>query len=155
MKRLFVVIVALLCFANFAFAESWRVFDNAGLFSTEEIAVIEQSISDFQRSTNMDFVVLTTDDYLGENNQQAITDSFYDSGNFGFGRQASGMLYYIDMNQRKPYVSTCGEMIFEFFGDKLINAHNACHPFLANGEYKNAVLQMIEKATDACKKGAE
>lgn len=149
-KRLFcLVFIAFLCFANCAFADSWRVFDNAGLFTAEETEEIEQAIFAFQRTTNFDFAVLTTTDYIGQDNWKSIADSFYDSEGFGFGHQASGMLYYIDMNQRIPYVSTCGEMIQLFDSDTLAAAHDACHPFLSTGKYKDAVLKMIESATNA------
>lgn len=139
--------IVTLCFTTSAIAEPWRVFDNAGLFSSEDVNTIEQAIFEFQCNTNIDFAVLTTDDYIGKENWKTIADSFYDSENFGFGHQASGMLYYIDMNQRIPYISTCGEMIQVFDSFALTEAHDICHSFLASGQYKDAVLQMIEFAT--------
>lgn len=158
MKRFVLILIAALCITTQSFAEPWRVFDNAGLFTDEDTKSIEHAIFTFQRTTNLDFVVLTTDDYLGKNNWTTIADSFYDSGNFGFGHQASGMLYYIDMNQRIPYISTCGEMVYMLDGDKLDAAHDASFTFLCNGEYAKAVLQMIETVTtsvEAYKKDAE
>ena len=150
MKRfLGLLLVILLSCASLANAEPWRVFDNAGLFSDEDITVIEQAIFEFQKNTNLDFAVLTTDDYIGKENWTAIADSFYDCENFGFGRSASGMLYYIDMNQRIPYVSTAGEMMCIFDDDTLEKAHDSSHAFLVEGKYKDAVLRMIESATEA------
>ena len=149
MKRIIVLMICMFGFVASVSAESWRVFDNACLFTQSEITEIEKAIFDFQRSTNNDFAVLTTDDYIGKENWKQIADSFYDSENFGFGHQASGMLYYIDMNQRTPYISTCGEMIDIFDSDTLASAHNACHCFLSSGQYKDAVLQMIEIAAEA------
>ena len=149
MKRAFIVFVTVLCLVSSALAEPWRVFDNAGLFSDEEIETIEQAIFAFQRQNNLDFAVLTTDDYIGKENWQAIADSFYDAENFGFGRQASGMLYYIDMNQRVPYISTAGEMIVVFDAAAIAKAHDASFSFLADGKYQDAVLRMIKSATEA------
>lgn len=149
MKR-FIVMLVVFVFAcgTVASADPWRVFDNAGLFSAEDIEAIEQAISDFQRETSMDFAVLTTNDYLGKSNQKAIADSFYDSSCFGFGQQASGLLYYIDMNQRIPYISTTGKMI-AIFDNTRTEAHDNCYSFLVDGAYKDAVLKMIECATEA------
>lgn len=159
MKRFIaLLIVVLLTFVSVATAEPWRVFDNAGLFSTDDISAIEQAIYVFQRNTNLDFAVLTTDDYIGKENWAALADSFYDCENFGFGRNASGMLYYIDMWQRVPYISTAGEMIGIFDDETIATAHDVSHPFLADGKYKDAVLKMIESATEAVqayKKDAE
>ena len=40
-------------------------------------------------------------------------------------------------------------MVSMFAGEKLNDAHNSCNPLLAKGAYKDAVLKMIELATDA------
>ena len=88
MKKFVSLILFLLFLFSSAFAESWRIFDNANLFSKDEIEELENKILSFQKDTNIDFVVLTTDDYLGLNNQQFIAETFYDSGSFGFGRSA-------------------------------------------------------------------
>ena len=149
MKKVLCVLVALLCLASSAVAVHWCVIDNAGLFSKDDVAEIEQAVTNFQIKTGYDFAVLTTDDYLGYKNMQAIADSFYVAENFGRGNNESGMLYYIDMNQRYPYVSTFGDMIMLFDGSEVSAAHDACHPFLASGEYKEAVLKMIECAAQA------
>ena len=65
MRKIAAVIIFCLVICTSAVAESWRVFDNAGIFSQSEIEELENEISVFQRETNVDFVVLTTDDYLG------------------------------------------------------------------------------------------
>lgn len=159
MKRFIaLLIVVLLLLVSVASAEPWRVFDNADLFTDEEIQAIEHAIFDFQRNTNLDFAVLTTDDYIGKENWAALADSFYDCENFGFGRKASGMLYYIDMNQRVPHISTAGEMICIFDDVAIYNAHETVHQLLAYGKYSEATLKMIELATEAVetyKKDAE
>ncbi len=66
MKRFLVLFLMLSLACTSSLAEPWRVFDNARLFSAEDNEAIEQAVSKFQRETNMDFVVLTTDDYLGK-----------------------------------------------------------------------------------------
>lgn len=148
MKKLVAVVLFFLVVFSSALAEPWRVFDNAGIFSESEIEELENEISAFQRDTNVDFVVLTTDDYLGSGNQEIIADTFYDSGNFGFGRVASGMIYYIDMNQRYHYVSTTGEMI-TVFKDYVENSLSSCTKFMKNEDYKGSVLEMIAWAKKA------
>lgn len=151
MKKILVVLVALLCLTTSAFADPWRVFDNADLFTDAEVSEIEQSIFAFQRETNIDFAVLTTDDYLGTENWKAIADSFYDSEDLGFGRNASGLLYYIDMNQRVPYVLTSGATVNVFDSNAIAKAHDVCFGSLAEGKYMEAVIKMIDAATEAFK----
>ena len=150
MKKLFVLLICfVLLFCAVASAEQWRVFDNAKLFSEDDIQTIEEAIVVFQRETNLDFAVLTTDDFLGSDNQFAVAAAFYDYMPFGFGKQASGMLYYIDMNQRLPFVFTKGKMVSIFADEALDDAHDACHTYLTTGDYKGAVLKMLEFATEA------
>lgn len=106
MKRLLVLVVLLVLFVNSAFAEPWRVFDNADIFTEEEEESIEEAITDFQRSTNMDFVVLSTDDYVGEPDD--VAQFFYQNGPFGFGASASGFIYYVSAFHREDGVSWYG-----------------------------------------------
>ena len=74
MRKIAAVIIFCLVICTSAVAESWRVFDNAGIFSQSEIEELENEISVFQRETNVDFVVLTTDDYLGSGKVQFTRD---------------------------------------------------------------------------------
>jgi len=148
MKKIVAAVLFFLIVFSSAVAEPWRVFDNAGIFSESEIEELENEISAFQRETNVDFVVLTTDDYLGSGNQQVIANAFFDSGNFGFGRLASGLIYYIDMNQCWHCVSTLGEMktVFE---DYVSPSLDACADFMMSKDYKGSVLEMIDWAKKA------
>ena len=145
MKKLVVFVFLFLLVCTSAIAELWRVFDNAGIFSESEIEEMENEISAFQRDANVDFVVLTTDDYLGSGNQQIIASAFFDSGNFGLGRLASGMIYYIDMEQRWHCVATIGEMesVFEEYVNSSLDA---CADFMLSKDYKGAVLEMLDWA---------
>ena len=149
MKRILIVFVAFVCFVSSSAAESWRVFDNAALFTAEEVKAIEYVIWNFQQKTNLDFAILTTDDYIGEENQKAIADSFYDSEDIGFGQQASGMLYYLDMNQRIPYISTCGKMVDILADDTLVTVHESAYPSLETAQYKDAVIEIITSVLEA------
>lgn len=149
MKKLLSILLVLLCVATSALAAPWRVFDNAGLFSEKDITEIEQAISDFQNNTGCAFYVLTTDDYLGYKNWATIADSFYYAENPSWGMQVNGMVYYIDMNQRVPYISTFGKMSRALADGAISAAHDDCHSFLVAGEYKSAVFKMIDIAAEA------
>ena len=147
-KRMLLVVATILCFVSSALAEPGRVFDNAGLFTKEEIDEIEQAISAFQRDANMDFAILTTDDYLGSTNQKKISDSFFLAENIGFGRDTHGMLYYIDANQFMHRITTGGDMVDLFNDEEIATALDACAVFLADNDNKGAVLKMIDIARE-------
>lgn len=113
MKKLFsVIVIFLLSFCSFAIslAEPWRVFDSADLLNQTETEELENRILEFQRDTNMDFVVLSTDDYLGENGFN-FACFFWDNGAFGFGSDARGVIYYIDMHSCHHYIVTSGKQL--------------------------------------------
>ena len=151
MKRLLVLLlVVLLSCTSVANAEPWRVFDNAGLFTLEEVETLEQAIFDFQRNTKFDFAVLTTDDYLGKNSAE-IAKAFVISENLGFGQHGSGILYYLATYDGMlfPTISCGGEMRDAFDQSKRKTALEIVDPFIENGEYTEAVISMIESATEA------
>ena len=150
MKRVIIIVVVALCFISSAFAEQWRVFDNAGLFTDEEIETLEQAIFDFQRNTKFDFAVLTTDDYLGTNSAE-IAKAFMIAENLGFGQHGSGILYYLATydGMLYPTVSCSGELRHAFDLNKRDTAFEEVDTFITNGEYMEAVLSMIESATKA------
>lgn len=160
MKRLLVLLLTIAFFTTSALAEPWRVFDNADLFSDEEIQTIEQAISDFQRSTNVDFSVLTMDDYLGVNVSGDVAKLFFDSNNFGFGRYATGIVYFFHTHNDMLYANfgLNGEINIYMNDEKYDMAADACRQFVNDGNYCGAVLSLIESATEAVieyKKDAE
>lgn len=141
-KFLFLLISLLLCFCLGAQAESARVIDDADLFSADEEAALYGLIADFQNKTGMDFVVYTADSYH-EDSQQTIADKLYDHGGYGLDEEASGILYFIDMYERIPYLSTTGAMIDYMTAERIEAAHEASYNFLASGQYADAAAQMI------------
>lgn len=143
MKKIIAVFIAFLfCFGS-ASAEPWRVFDSAGLFDEQEEEALEDAISTFQRALNLDFVVLTTDDYLGADATYDVAAFFYGHGPYGFGMDASGLIYYIDMFNRVPAIVTTGDAISALPEEHLDSVFNIAYPMLASGDYYEAVLATI------------
>ena len=141
-KLLFLLICLLLCLCVFAHAESPSIIDDANLFSASEEETLYGLIADFQHETGMDFVLYTSDDYHTKS-QQAIADDLYDDGGYGFDEEASGIVYFIDMYERIPYLSTTGKMIDYMTDSRISAAHDASYNFLASGQYADAAAQMI------------
>ena len=91
-------------------AASSRVFDNASLFSEEDIDKLSEEIQKLQDKTQMDYVIVTTLDADGKTAQD-YADDFYDSHDFGMDEEYSGMLYLIDLDNQEIYISTTGKML--------------------------------------------
>lgn len=96
-----------------------RVFDEAGLLTVEEIEDLETQIASLQKLMRMDVVLVTTDETNGKDSRN-YADDYYDYGGFGVGKNANGVLFLIDMDNREIYISTSGAMI-RFLTDKRID----------------------------------
>lgn len=144
MKKIIAVTLAFLFCVSSALAEPRRVFDNAGLFDEQEEALLEEAIMAFQHTLNLDFVVLTTDDYLGEDITVDVAAFFYDHGPYGFGKDASGLIYYIDMFNRVPAIVTTGAAIRALPDDQLDSVLDAGYQLLVSEDYAGAVFAVIK-----------
>lgn len=97
-----------------------RVFDGAGLFDEQEKEVLEERITSMREDMNMDVVIVTTDDAEGRSAEQ-YAENFYVEGNFGTGKDYSGVLFLIDMDNREIYIAPVGTMN-RFLTDQRWNA---------------------------------
>jgi uncharacterized protein len=103
-----------------AFGEEKRVFDDAGLFTTEERNSFESQITSMKKEMNMDVLVVTTDETGGKSAQQYAED-FYIDGSYGVGSDYRGVLFLIDMKNREMYILPVGKMN-RFLTDERWNA---------------------------------
>ena len=97
-----------------------RVFDQAELLTPEEEARLETEIAGLRDQMKMDVVLVTVSDTKGKSARD-YADDFYDQGSFGTGKDFSGVLYLMDMDNRELYISTCGTMI-RFLTDERIES---------------------------------
>ena len=152
-KRFFVVcLCVLLCLAASAMADSPRVVDDAGLFSAAQEQELEERIGAFQEKTGMDFAIYTSS-AAHEGSQQQVADGLYDLGGYGLGEDASGILYYIDMYERIPYLTTTGAMIDYMTDERIEDAHERCYRYLAMGDYAGAAERMISVVQEYVERG--
>ena len=111
-----------------------RVFDEAGLFSEAEKSSMEEEIASMRKDMNMDVVIVTTDDAEGKSAEKYCED-FYSNEKFGTGKDYSGVIFLIDMDNRELYIAPVGTMN-RFLTDKrwneiLDNAYQGA----SNGDY--------------------
>lgn len=133
-KRVLALLLALLLLgcASFALAAEQRVFDQAGLLSGAEIDLLEERIAQLREALGVDIVVLTADEGVYDTTDYA--DVFYENGGFA----SSGVLYFIDMQNRMAWISTSGDMI-DYIDDPreetILDDQMTC---LADGDYYGA-----------------
>ncbi len=132
-----VAAVVCLCLGQAALAAENRVFDLAGLLRPDSVAELEARAREFRERFGLDMVLLTTSN-AGDKTSQAYADDFYDDNDFGVGKDKSGLLLLIDMDNRKVYVSTCGEAIRIFTDSRIDTILNAQYPRLKARDYNGA-----------------
>lgn len=147
---LFILCLCLLPFT--ALGDEARVFDRCNLFTASEAREIEAVIQSMQEKYNMDFVVLTDDqarysddDDDAERYSTAYADDFYDYNGFGVGEEADGFLYFIDMSNRMPTISTTGAMIDYVTDDRLENLLYYATSDLRQSDYAGSALNMLSR----------
>lgn len=113
-----------------------RVFDQAGLLSQEQAALLEERIAGLRQGLDVDIVLLTAD--TGVYDTQDYADVFYEEGDFGARGNATGVLYFIDMENRTAWISTTGDMIDLIDDPREEAILDAQMGFLAEGDYYGA-----------------
>lgn len=88
-------------------AEKSLVYDDAMLFTEEEIVKLQKEATSLSNTYNMDIVIVTTNDADGKTSRK-YADDFFDYGGFGVGDSHDGILFLIDMDNREAYISTSG-----------------------------------------------
>lgn len=142
-QQIFALLLVLSClWASAALADGDRVFDRAELFTASEVQELEQEIQAFQEETGMDFVIVTSNE-SHKGSAQQIADAFYEQGGFGLDEEKSGILYYIDMDDRYHYLSTTGAMIDYMTDARIENAIDEVTRYLSAGAYAQGASQMI------------
>ena len=145
MKRLcaFAVCLCLMLAAALSvYAADQRVYDAAGLFSAEQISSLESSIQELRSHTGMDAVVVTAADKKGKSTQGFAEECYY-TGGFGQGSAKSGFLYFIDMEDRVPHISTAGGAITVFSDSNLDNEMDNVAPYLRSGDFAGSAECVI------------
>ena len=133
---LFTLLFLFVGFSSVKAAES-RVFDDAKLFTDEEITQLNNQIAALKEELEQDLVIVTTDDTQGYTAQE-YADNYYDRHHFGVGIDDSGALLLIDMEHRTVYISTCGEMIDYLTEDRIDSLLADAVTSLKSKEYYSA-----------------
>lgn len=125
-----------------------KVYDFADLFTDEEEQQLYTKITNYINEYNLDLAVVTID----ENNKtpREYADDFYDYNDFN---QQGGILFLIDMDNRKIYMSTTGQAI-KMYNDYRINtALDEVYTYMSDEEYYEGTSNYIDKISDYAKKG--
>ena len=143
-----------------------RIFDSANLFTPAQEAEINQQITQFQKETGMDFVVLTYNGPMKKATAQDEADVFYEEGCAAgiLGNvekdgddEDSGMLLYINPYAGEYHVSTTGKMIDYITDSRGASLNSTLGSNLSSarstGNYARCVTELISGTTRYVKAG--
>lgn len=114
-----------------------RVFDQAGLFTQQEISSMEEEIAAMRNDMTMDVVVVTVDKTSGKSTRETAED-FYIDGEFGTGKEYDGVLLLIDMDNRELYIAPVGEMNAYLTDARQEKILDRVYDMAASGDYAAA-----------------
>lgn len=160
MKKKFLSILLCLLlvlpFAGNASANDVKVIDEAGLFTADEMAALEQKADDLVSTYDMDVVILTVYSLDGKT-AEAYADDYFDYNGYGIGDDYSGVLFLLSMEYRDWYMSTCGDAIYALTDYGIERVFSEMSGDLSNGNYYEAFdtyLDTLPTYFDAFKSGS-
>ncbi len=147
-----VATAALLCV--FASAKEPRVYDYADVLDSEEEEKLEEYLAKLSEETGYDFVFLADtelpyiEDYdAAERAAIAHADDFYDYGGFGDpAKDYSGMIFYLDMSNRIPVITTTGKLIDIITDARLAELFDIVYTYLHKEDFYGAAANMFAQA---------
>lgn len=136
-----------------AFAESegastyGRLVDNAKLLSEDEYSQLKEHIDTVSEKYTFD-VVIVTEKSIGDKTPTEYADDFFDYNGYGEGDNHDGILFLLDMENRKWAISTTGAGIpyFTDYGQERIM--DDVKPHLSDGEYYDAFDTFVTMCDD-------
>ena len=123
-----------------------RVFDDAGLFTREEIDSFQSQITSMKKEMNMDVLIVTASDTNGKSAKQYAED-YYINGSYGVGSDYRGVLFLIDMDNREMYILPVGKMN-RFLTDQRWNAIlDSSYESISQGDYAASTQAFLDGVT--------
>lgn len=127
-------------------ATTEKIYDQAGIFSSERIPSINEAIAEFEKSSGMEAIVVTNDEFTGKSAME-YADDFYVQHGFGTGTDKSGILFLIDLDTRVYWISTSGRGIKLFNDERIERLLDKGESAMVEGNYPKATLNVLKAAT--------
>lgn len=120
-----------------------RIVDNAGVLSESGKTQMLEKIKTIAKKYKYDTVLVTSNN-VEAGGYVAFADDFYDNNGYGFDSTHSGILFLIDFNNRRLYMSTAGEVI-NIINDNTIEAIlDDISSAASDGDYDTTMLRFLD-----------
>lgn len=106
--------------SSLVFGGPLRVYDEADLFTAEQIKALSDEADSIGKAYDLDIAVVTTRDAKGKT-ARSYADDFFVSHGLGTGNDRDGILFLLDLDHSEAYISTTGKGI-KYLTDQRINS---------------------------------
>lgn len=127
---------------------SEKIYDFADLFTSDEEDRLYREVSSFINNYDMDLAIVTIDDN-NKYSEVEYADDFYDYNDF----KINGLLFLIDMDNRKIYMSTTGNAINMYNDYRIDDILDQVYSYMSDEEYYEGTSEFISIIKDYAKKG--
>lgn len=124
---------------------SEKVYDFADLLSPSEEEILYERVNQFVMNANLDLALVT----ISDNNKYSeveYADDFYDYNDFGTDDNCSGMLFLIDMENRRIWISTTGQAILMYDDYRIEGLLDSIYTGVSSEKYYDAFDLGITRA---------
>lgn len=122
-----------------------RVFDQANLFTEEESASLQETLSTEIEKLQCDIMILTTDDAEGKTTMD-YAETFYTEQEGGYdSTNKTGVVFTIDLDNRTFWITTSGEAITYINDARIQEIRDAVYDDVANENYGSAAATFISQ----------
>jgi uncharacterized protein len=121
-----------------------KVYDQARLFSEEEQSELNEQARALSEQTQMDVVIVTTNDSLGKSSSQYALD-YYDEHGFGYQGTLDGILYLLNMDEREVYIFTRDKGTDYIDDLRVEQLLDLIYPLLVDQQYYKSAQTFLEE----------
>lgn len=143
-KLLLLLLVFLFSVGGTVLASFEKVYDEANLFSEAERTDINEQALNLSEQTEMDIVIVTTNDSQGKSSSDYALD-FYDEHGFGYEGTLDGVLYLLNMDEREVYIFTRDKGTDYIDASRVEESLDLVYPPLGEENYRESVQIFLDE----------
>ncbi|MCM3584688.1 TPM domain-containing protein [Mesobacillus maritimus] len=138
------MLVLMFAFCINVFAAYEKVYDEADLFSEKERADLNEQAIALSEQTEMDIVIVTTNNSQGKSSSDYALD-FYEEHGFGYEGTLDGVLYLLNMDEREVYIFTRDKGTDYIDASRVEELLDRVYPPLGEESYRESAQIFLEE----------
>lgn len=151
-RRLWVFLfaVSFLVLTGFTYqSDKQRIYDNAGLFTEEEKAELEEIYRNYSLEDEMDYILLTADSSEVDDSREYAKEFYLEKG-FGYNKAGGdGNLLFIDMANRRVEMIDKGKCVDFIRDEEIEEILDEVTPYLSDADYMIAAENYVTETHSA------